>query len=201
MPTLTPTKRTGARATPNPMLYVEPDRQVSDVTFLDDCCSGMLAHERALRKLLSSCAERSEDQQRRDRYAQMGDEVEQHLGVLEDLVTTIGGDPGYVGPLGRGTQAMDSHLAQSTFLGSGSMTPDAIEAVLLDAVFLGAAMSHANWSTLTRLGGRFGGALDDDMQARMQGQMQQVAEVEEAKDDHLAWAREVREQLVMTRAG
>lgn len=207
MPVLTPTKTSGARAKPMDGLYVEPQRQVTDESlesamtdtgldtgYLADLLSGVAAHERASRKLMRSCAERSNNPMLQMKYRQIGDAIEEHLSALEQMTLIIGGDPLYMAPMARGAQGMGTAMIESTFLGSGSIDPMTAESLMLDAVFMAAAMNHANWSTMTRM-------CDHMSEGDAQDQFRQVVgEVEESKDEHLAWARETRERMIMLQA-
>ena len=164
MPTLTPTEATGARSVPWTMTYVDPARQLPpdehdtflagtglNGPFVADLLSDMTAHERCGAALYRSV---------RGALQQPGPEAEvqalrhqtvEHVEILEELVTRLGGDPGYVSPAARATERTGIALLESTFLLGGSVDLMTAELVMLDAVLLAEAMDHANWSGLAQL--------------------------------------------------
>src|SRR4051812_16938770 len=106
MTTLMPTKDRGATAQPAEMLYVDPERQVTEeavaasmempgmnASFIADLMSAMLTHERCGTHLYRSVAARSNNPILKRRYEEFGEETEHHVEVLEQLVTKAGGNP------------------------------------------------------------------------------------------------------------
>lgn len=106
MPILTPTAATGARSAPREMTYVDPTRTMPpeerdaflegtslNGPFVADLLSDMMAHERAGARLYRSVAERTNNPVLKQRYTQFGKETTDHVGILETLVTELGGDP------------------------------------------------------------------------------------------------------------
>ena len=111
MPVLTPTKADGATAKPNQVLYVDPACQVTDdmlaeqisvggmnASVVADLLSGMLAHERCGVHPHRTVAARSNNPMLKRRYEEFGEETLHHVEVLEQLITTLGGNPNYVSP-------------------------------------------------------------------------------------------------------
>jgi rubrerythrin len=194
--TLIPTKSTGATASPNPVLYVDPDAAVTPDSvaaqlpvegvnglFLADLLSAMLTHERCGTHLYRSVAGRSNNPVLKRRYEEFGDETLHHVEVLENLILAGGGNPNYVSAAARAVEAMDSKLLETTFLMSGAADPMVEEMTMLDAVFLAESMDHANWHTLSETVPSLPeGELRDRFQAA-------VAEVEDQEDQHLEWAK------------
>src|SRR3546814_19161917 len=114
MPTLTPTKDTGGTAKASDVVYVEPERTVTDAdlakmididganaAFVADLLSACLAHERCGTHLYRSVAGRTNNAILKAKYEEFGDETLRHVGILEELVASLGGTPSYVSPLAR----------------------------------------------------------------------------------------------------
>src|SRR4051794_15720140 len=164
MPTLTPTKDTGATARPNAVLYVDPQCQVTDealaaqvqvdginTAFVADLLSGFLTHERCGTHLYRSVAGRTANPILQRKYQEFGEETLRHVEILETLITTMGGNPNYVSPMARHVEASDSKLLESTVLLSGALDVMTQEMAMLDAVFVAESIDHANWSALGQL--------------------------------------------------
>jgi rubrerythrin len=207
MPILTPTAATGARSAPQEMTYVDPARTMlpeeketflrnSDLNgaFVADLLSDMLAHERCGAQLYRSVAERTHNPMLQRKYREFGEETVTHVGILEDLIDGLGGDPGYVSPAARATEKSGMGLLESTFLLSGSVDLMTQELVMLDAVLLAEAKDHANWSCLS--------SLTDEMptgeiRAAFEGA---VGQVEPQEDEHLEWAQSMRCRMIALQA-
>lgn len=207
MPILTPTHDNGATTKPHEGLYVHPGREMTDEAltamqlpsgmnqaFVADLLSGMLTHERCGRHLYRSVAERTNNPVLKTRYEQFGTETERHADILEDLITALGGQPGYVSPTARVVQGMDTKTLESTFLVSGSVDIMNQEMAMLDAVFLAESMDHANWALLAQL--------VEDMPESEAGTLMAAAvgEVLAEEDDHLGWARDMKAKMVKLQA-
>jgi rubrerythrin len=206
-PTLIPTKLAGARARPAPGLYVDPMQQISDDEldsfaagtgldgqFVADLLSAMLAHEQCGRHLYRSCARRTNNPMLRSKYEHFGDETEQHVRILQQLIEACGGDAQYVSPQARLVHGLDMALVQSTYKLSGGVDPMTAEMGLLDAVFIAETMDHTNWSTLARLTERMS---EGEVRDRF---ADAVARVESEEDEHLRWASDTKQRLVMMQA-
>lgn len=204
MTILTPVKTDGATAKASDMVYVEPDRQVTDdqlaaimpdsslnVPFIADHLSAVLTHERCGRHLYRSVAARTNNPILQRKYEQFGEETERHVQILESLVADMGGNPAYVSPAARAVQGMDTKLVESSYLLSGSLDVMTQEMAMLDAVFVAESVDHANWTTLAKLAERLP---DGDVKTRF---LAAVAEVEDQEDEHLAWARDTKATLVL----
>src|SRR5687767_10229355 len=132
MPTLTPTKDTGATAKANEVVYVELDQTETDqglanqlgiegvdAAFVADFLSAVLTHARCGVHLYRSVSGRTENPVLRAKYEQFADDAVRQVELLEDLVTAGGGNPSYVSPLARATEAADTKAREATYLGSG----------------------------------------------------------------------------------
>lgn len=207
MPILTPTKLNGAKVKAAPGLYAELPQQLSDQAisapmvdtglnpvFTADLLSAMLAHERCGRHLYRTCEERSNNPMLQAKYREFGQETERHVEILEELVVAAGGDPGYVSPMARAVEGMDTKLVESTFMLSGTLDPMTAEMSMLDAVFLAESVCQANWLTLDRLANEMDeGPVLDRLRAA-------TAEVLSQEDEHLGWSQSTRERLVVLQA-
>jgi rubrerythrin len=204
MPTLTPTKDEGATTKPVGVLYVEPERRVTDsmlaeqigdlgvdTALLADVLSAVLTHERCGRHLYRSCARRTARAELRERFEEFGRETERHVEILEGLIRQSGGNPNYVSPNARAVEGTDSNLLESTFLLAGSIDAVTAELALVDAVFIAESVDHANWKLMAKLTQQLpDGPIREAFQAA-------VDEVEQQEDEHLAWATNTKERLIL----
>lgn len=207
MPTLTPTAATGAVAKPAPLLYVDPTRTHTEADtaafatgaelnapFFADLLSDMLAHERGGAHLYRSVAGRTGNSTLQSQYEHFGDETVEHITILEELVTQLGGDPQYVSPTARATEKSGTALVEATFLLGGNLDPIERELVMLEAVFLAEAKDHANWQGLSKLADNLP---EGDVRRAVQAAVERV---EPQEDEHLNWASETRTKLVLGQA-
>jgi ferritin-like metal-binding protein YciE len=207
MPTLTPTAATGARSRPAEMTYVDPARQVTpdemndflagtglNGPFVADLLSDMLAHERCGAHLYAAVAQRTNNPLLKKRYEHFGEETIQHVEILEQLITRLGGDPMYVSPQARATHVADGKLVESTFMLAGSVDLMTQEMVMLDAVLLAEAKDHANWSCLSKL-------VEKVPEGEVRDALQEACgQVEPQEDEHLGWATDMRCKMVSAQA-
>lgn len=206
-PTLTPTHDTGARGKTMPMVSHPPERGLDDealrtelpdsglnMVFLADILSAVLTHERGGRHLYRSVAGRTLNPMLRSKYEEFGDETEHHAAVLEQLITTMGGDPQYVSPAARATEAAGKKIIESTYGLGGSLDVMTAEMAMLDGVLLAEAIDHANWTAMSRLANDLP---EGDMRDAMRTAVDEVLTDE---DEHLEWARETRTKMVVLQA-
>jgi len=189
------------------MLYVDPECQATpdaleamfagtalNGLFLADLLSAVLTHERCGRHIYRSVEGRSNNPVLQAKYRQFGEQTERHVTILEQLISSAGGNPNYVSAQARAVEGMNSYLLQSTFLTSGSADFMTAEMAMLDAVFLAETIDHANWRTLRDLTEAM-----DDGELRVAFRAA-VEEVEEEEDEHVGWARDTRTKLTMLQA-
>lgn len=206
-PTLTPTFDSGARGKAMPAVSIPPDRRVDDDTlrdqlpdlgmnipFVADMLSAALTHERCGRHLYRTVSERTLNPMLKSKYQDFGQETERHVEILEDVISAMGGDPQYVSPIARATEAADAKVVESTFMLAGSIDVMIAEMVMLDAVLMAETIDHANWTAIA--------ALVDDLPAgdRRDQMAAAVDDVMAQEDDHLGWARETRTKLISVQA-
>lgn len=206
-PTLTPTADKGARSRAMEMTYVDPAREVTPDQFDDmmsgigmngpfiaDLLSDMLTHERGGARLYATVAGRTNNPVLRNRYEQFGQETLEHAQILEELISRLGGDPMYVSPPARATEAANGKLIESTFMLQGSIDLMQQELVMLDAVLLAEAKDRSNWVCLSQLTQRLP---EGDVRAAFQ---EAIDRVEPQEDEHVGWANDMRCKLISTQA-
>lgn len=159
--------------------------------FVADLTSDFLAHERCGLHLYRSVAGRTLNPVLRARYEQFGNETEEHILILEELISAAGGDSGYVSPSARATEKMGTAILQATFLLGGSVDVMTQELAMLDAVMLAEARDHANWSFLSKL------AAEVPAGATRQALAAAAGQVEPQEDEHLSWAQETRSKMML----
>lgn len=207
MPTLMVTKATGGTAKPVGSLYVPPEVQVPDggagtalvdtgldAEFLADLLSACLAHERCGVHLYRSIAGRTTDPSLRERYEEFGEQTEDHVRILEELVQGAGGDPQFVSPSARAAEKGAAGLLESTFLLGGSIDLATQELGMLEAVMLAEAKDHGNWELLALLGEQMAECDVRDSFAVA------TATVLAQEEEHYGWARETRTRLLFAKA-
>jgi ferritin-like metal-binding protein YciE len=207
MATLIPTAATGARSVPQEMTVVDPARTLApeetaeflagtglNGPFVADLLSDMLAHERCGAQLYRSLQQRTNNPVLQERYRHFGQETVEHVAILEQLITELGGDPAYISPAARATEKAGSGLLESTFLLGGSVDLFTQEQVMLDAVLLAEAKDHANWSCLAAM---VEDLPDGDAREALEAA---VEEVEVQEDEHLRWAQDTRCRMISLQA-
>ena len=197
----------GATSKPGPMVVVDPTRLVTDDQlealapaagmngpFIADMTSDVLTHERGGFHLYRSVAGRTNNPLLKRQYEQHGKEAFAAITAVEELIASLGGDPGYVSPAARATEKAAMANLEASFLLSGSVDLMTQELVMLNAVLVAEAVAHANWSTLAELAGTCpeGGA-----RTALQAAVDQVLP---GADRHLTWARDTRQRLMVLQA-
>jgi rubrerythrin len=203
MTVLTPTYETGATTKTSETVYAPPGRSVNDdalaaalpdsglnTPFIADIMSSALTHERCGRHLYRSVAGRTNNPVLRAKYTSFGKETERHVEILEELITALGGDPSYVSPAARATEAADAAILQTTFMLSGSVDVMTSEMVMLEAVLLAEAIDHNNWRAIEALAGD----LDDEALRRQFSDA--VVEVLDDEVEHFEWAQTTRLEMI-----
>lgn len=197
----------GGTSKPAPMVTIDPERLVLDEqlatmaegaglngAFLADMLSDALMHERCGFHLYRSVAGRSNNPLLKRRYEELGEETRSHVEVLEQLITDLGGDPGYTSPAARATEKLDFGALEGSFLLSGSVDLMTQEMVMLNAVVLAETIDSANWETLAALGESLA---DGPVKDAMTRAVEQVLPQEE---EHIGWARVMRQRLMLLQA-
>jgi hypothetical protein len=205
-PLYTTTFETGGCTKVTPAVYAHPDRTrlATDSQgfaggsvngpFVADFLSAALTHEQCGRHLYRSVAGRTANPMLQSRYAHYGNETEEHIAILRDLVTALGGEPAYVSPAARATEKLDHGALEATFLLDGSLDLMTKEMAMLDAVVVAETIDRANWLAIEALGEALPeGPARDAVQVA-------VGKVRPQEDDHLQWALEMRAKLTHLQA-
>jgi rubrerythrin len=207
MATTYTTAATGGKTSPTPMSSVAPGHEMPEEKleaflsgtslngrFVADLLSMVLAHEQCGTHLYRYAAGRTQNPMLKARYEEFGRETEEHIAAVEQLIRTLGGDPGYVSPAARLDEAMSAKMMEATALLSGTASLLDIELAVLDAVLLAEVTDRANWRTL----GRLGDELPDG--SVKQALAQAVGRIGPQEDRHLEWAQSMREQMILLQA-
>lgn len=205
--TLTPTYDTGATTKPMTYVSIPPGREIDDdalrqslpdlglnSAFIADILSAVLAHERCGRHLYRSVAGRTLNPTLKSKYEAFGNETERHVEILEELIVAMGGDPQYVSPAARATEAADARMLESTFMLTGSVDVTTAEMMMLDAVLAAEALDQANWAAMAELAGALP---EGELAERF---TQSVNEVILEEDNHVTWARDARTRMIALQA-
>jgi len=198
----TPSAERGATTRAMPMTYVPPGREPAtppdapgvNVPFVLDKLSEILTHERCGAHLYRSVAARTNNPMLKARYEEFGRETEDHTTRAAELIAAFGGDPMFVSPPARATEGMDAKLLESTFLLEGSVDLMTAEMVMLTAVFIAESVDHANWATLAATIDALPDGETKDRAAEV------VSEVVAEEDEHLEWARTMRQRMTIVQA-
>jgi rubrerythrin len=201
------TKETGAKTMPLGMAVAEPACQVTGaqlMTFADDVkgnsiflanlVSAFSAHERCGLHLYRTAAGMTRFEEWRAKYEEFGEQTAEHIRILAELTTQLGGDPMYVSPQARMTEFCDAKLMEAILL-AGSVDILTMELTTLEAVFLAEQKCHANWALLKTLAGQM-----TDSPARRAIE-QAVTQVEDQEDEHVRWAEQTLKKTLMAQIG
>ena len=162
--------------------------------FMADLLSACLMHEQCGWHLYRTAISMTTNEALKAKYEEFGAETEDHIRIFEELITACGGQPGYVSPTARLTEALDSQIHQAAILLPDGADPDTLELAILEAVVLAETKCHSDWSLIQKMTAELPeGAAREAFQAA-------VDQVEEQEDEHIRWARETWEQMIMTRA-
>jgi len=206
--TMIVTKDTGGRTMPQSMTICEPQLAVTNemleaqilpdsglnVPFIAGTLSAFLAHERAGAALYRVAEEHSENPLLVEKYAEFGRETVEHIGIYEQLISALGGDPGYVSPAARINEQLGSKLLEGPVLLAGSVDLLTLETTFLEAVVIAEHKCHDNWVLLARLGESLPDPAARDLVRDA------VAQVEPQEEDHIRWATDTWFQLASTNA-
>jgi len=206
-PILIETCLTGGRTMPLSMTVTEPDRAVTpdmlskqllpgsdlNVAFIAGSMSAFLAHERAGAALYRVAAEHSENPALVAKYEEFRRETDEHIGIYQQLIADLGGDPHYVSPAARMTEQLGTKLLEGPVLLAGSVDLLTLEAAFLEAVVIAEHKCHDNWQLLASLADHL-----PEPQARLVRDA--VSTVQPQEDEHIDWARNTWMELATTNA-
>ncbi len=170
------------------------DREQPGTIMLANLLSAFAAHERCGVHLYRTVSTLTQYPDWRERYEEFKAQTEEHVRILSELITTLRGDPMYVSPLARMTQFTNTKLMESILL-DGSVDGLTRELTMIEAVLLAESKCHANWELL----GQIAAQMRDATAAR--AIREAVEQVEDQEDEHLAWARENWQQMILAQFG
>ena len=162
--------------------------------FMADLLSSFLMHEQCGLHLYRTAISMTNNPMLKNRYEEFGAETEEHIRIFEELIAACGGQPGYVSPTARMTEALDSKIHEAAILLPDGADEATIELAILEAVVLAETKCHSDWSLIQKLTPELPeGVARNAFQSA-------VDQVEEQEDEHIRWARETWEKLIMTQA-
>jgi rubrerythrin len=190
------TNATGAKTMPIGMTVTEPECAItgSELTdfaadaevngaFLANLLSAFTAHERCGAHLYRTASGMTRFQEWRDKYEEFLEQTEDHVRILSELISELGGDPMYVSPQARMAEMQATKLMEPALL-AGSVDNMTMELTMLEAVLLAEWKDQANWKALRALADR----LPDS--AHAQAIRRAVEQVEAEEDEHVRWAQQ-----------
>jgi rubrerythrin len=190
------TNATGAKTMPIGMTVAAPESQMtgSELTdfaadaevnsaFLANLLSAFTAHERCGVHLYRTVAGMTQFPEWRDKYEEFLEQTEDHVRILSELISELGGDPMYVSPVARMTEFQATKLMEPALL-AGSVDNMTMELTMLEAVLLAEWKDQANWKLLRALAD----GLPDSASA--QAIRRAVEQVETQEDEHVRWAQQ-----------
>jgi rubrerythrin len=190
------TNATGAKTMPIGMTVAAPECQMtgSELTdfaadadvnrvFLVNLLSAFTAHERCGAHLYRTAAGMTQFREWRDKYEEFLAQTEDHVRILSELISELGGDPMYVSPQARMTEFQATKLMEPALL-AGSVDNMTMELTILEAVLLAEWKDQANWKALRALADR----LPDSASA--QAIRRAVDQVDPEEDEHVRWAQQ-----------
>jgi rubrerythrin len=162
--------------------------------FLADLLSSFLAHEQCGFHLYRTALSLTNNPMLQGKYKEFCAETEEHIRIFEELIAACGGQPGYVSPAARLVEATDTKIHEAAILLPDGADEATLDLAILEAVVLAETKCHADWSLVQKLTEAMppGPAREAFQQA--------VDQVGEQEDEHIRWARETWEQLILTQA-
>jgi rubrerythrin len=159
--------------------------------FVADLLSACLMHEQCGLHLYRTAISMTSKPELKEKYEEFGTETEEHIRIFEELIAACGGDPGYVSPAARLTEALDAKMHEAAILLPDGADEATLELAILEAVVLAETKCHSNWSLIQQLTAELpAGDARDAFQAA-------VEQVEQQEDEHIRWARETWAQVIM----
>lgn len=157
---------TGATLKPGPMLTVVPGRAVNDddlapvgagtglnSPFLADQLSASITHQRVGVDLLRMLSGRTTNPPLQALLTQLRATSSAAVGLWEELIVALGGNPQYASPMARMIEGTDRKIAES-FLLNGSADALTFDAAALQAVFATISLDLLNAQTLASFADR-----------------------------------------------
>jgi rubrerythrin len=162
--------------------------------FMADLLSSFLMHEQCGLHLYRTAISMTQKADLKRKYEEFEAETEEHIRIFEELIAACGGQPGYVSPAARMVEATDAKIHEAAILLPDGADAATLELAILEAVVLAETKCHADWSLIQKLTAEMPRG---DARAAFQAAVDQV---EQQEDEHIRWARETWEKLVMDQA-
>lgn len=207
MPMTRHTYDTGTVIKPGPMVTAQPDRVVLDGDlegiaggttlnggFLADVLASCAVHENMGIALFRMLGSTTNNPMLQPTYARFRGEAEASVEAWERLITRLGGRLGYISPAGRMTEGMDTKMIEA-FQGAGSADPLTVELKGVEAVLLASTLCVANVGLVKALAA----SLPEGDEAR-DAMEEAVAALQPAAEEHLSWAAQMQQTMVLTQA-
>lgn len=197
------TRETGAKTMPIGMTVTTPNAEITGAAlrnfasaartnsiFLANLISSFASHERCGVHLYRVAAGMTQFPKWRERYEEFLAQTEDHVRILSDVASQLGGDPQYVSPQARMIEFVNTKLMEPILL-DGSVDSLTRELTMLEAVLLAESKCLANWELLRRLADQL-----PESPAK-QAMSQAVERVEDQEDAHVQWARNTWQQAIL----
>ena len=162
--------------------------------FMADLLSSFLMHEQCGLHLYRTAMTLTTNDNLRQKYEEFGAETEEHIRIFEELIAACGGEAGYVSPAARLVEAVDSKIHEAAVALPDGADVATLELAILEAVVLAETKCHSDWSLIQMM------MADMPEGAAREAFQVAVDQVEEQEDEHIRWARETWQQLIMTLA-
>lgn len=197
---------TGAVIRPGPMVTVPPSREVGEDhyaefardtglngPFVADQLSAFVAHERMGVNLLRVLRARTDDAALGVRYGNLERATLHAVEAWERLIESLGGNPRYVSPAGRATEALDDKAIEALLL-SGSADPTVFQQVGMRAFAAAVTQRSLN----VRLLAAFAREADEGASRTLFESA--VRDLEPAVHSDIAWVTQELEKAAVTQA-
>jgi rubrerythrin len=162
--------------------------------FMADLLSSFLAHEQCGYHLYRSAISLTNNPILKGKYEEFCAETEEHIRIFEELIAGCGGQPGYVSQTARLVEATDSKIHEAAILLPDGADEATLDLVILEAVVLAETKCHADWTLVQKLTEEMP---KGEARAAFQAAVDQV---EEQEDEHIRWARDTWENMILLQA-
>lgn len=197
---------TGATAKAGPMMVVNPERQITDEAlaavadgsglngpFVADLIASCTTHERCGVSLFKALEAQTNNPAAKHKFHQFQQDASTAVAAYEGLAEQLGIPVAYASHPARMTEAIDTRIL-SAFLLSGSADQLTVELKGVEAVLLASTLCVANASLIRTLGEGLG---ESDVRTALLGTAEAVMP---ASEEHLEWAVEMQQQMVLGQA-
>lgn len=197
-------KATGAKTMPIGLTVTTPECAMTGTELLSsmgkaqanpillaNLLSAFAAHERCGVHLYRTAAGMTQFSEWREKYEEFLAQTEEHVRILSELITELGGEPMYVSPQARMTEFMNTKLMEPILL-EGSVDGLTRELTMLEAVLLAERKCHGNWQLLSQLADQLPDATTTE------ALREAVDQVEDQEGEHVRWAEQTWQQMMLS---